>query len=170
MLTQLARNRGARVIGTVGSAAKSEISLSLGAGPVIDRSRQDFVIEAMRLTDGRGVDLVIDSLGGDILERSFDGLRPFGRVINIGEVAGYPKFDIRAKLYERSTSLAGFEFMHARPGSAQCQRGVEDIIGYLADVRLRIPISAMKPLAEAGRAHRLLETRQVSGKLLLSVG
>ena len=68
MLTQLARNRGARVIGTVGSAAKSEISLSLGAGPVIDRSRQDFVIEAMRLTDGRGVDLVIDSLGGDILE------------------------------------------------------------------------------------------------------
>lgn len=170
MLTQLARVKGARVIGTVGSAAKSEIPLSLGAEHVIDRSRQDFVAEAMRLTDGRGVDLVIDSLGADILERSFDALRPFGHVINIGEAAGYPKFDIRAKLYERSTSLAGFEFLHARPGSAQWQRGVVHIIDYLSDGSLRMPISAITPLAEAGRAHRLLETRQVSGKLLLSVG
>ena len=57
-----------------------------------------------------------------------------------------------------------------QPGSAQWQRGVEHIIGYLSDGRLRMPISAITPLAEAGRAHRLLESRQVSGKLLLSVG
>lgn len=170
MLTQLARIKGARIIGTAGSAAKAEIPLSFGAHHVIDRSQQDFVAEAMRLTDGRGVDLVIDSLGAEILERSFDALRPFGRVINISEAAGYPKFDIRAKLYERSTSLAGFEFLHARPGSSRWRRGVKAILGYLSDGHLRMPIAAILPLAEAGRAHRMLESRQVSGKLLLSVG
>lgn len=170
MLTQIARIRGARIIGTVGSAAKAELPLAFGADHVIDRSERDFVAEAIRLTQGRGVDLVIDSLGADVLERSFDALRPFGRLINIGEAAGYPGFDIRAKLYQRSTSLAGFEFLHARPGSEQWRKGVREVLGWLDDGRINMPIAGIYPLAEAGRAHRLLETRQVSGKLLLSVG
>lgn len=170
MLTQIARLKGATVIGTVGSAGKAERPLSFGAHHVIDRSEKDFVAEAMRLTKGRGVDLVIDSLGAEILERSFDALRPFGRVINIGEAAGYPHFDIRAKLYERSTSLAGFEFLHAGPGSPAWRRGIKAILAYLADGRLRMPIEAILPLAEAGKAHKLLESRKVSGKLLLDAG
>lgn len=169
MLTQIARLKGASVIGTVGSAGKAERPLAYGAHRVIDRSRDDFVAEAMRLTKDRGVDLVIDSLGADILERSFDALKPFGRVINIGEAAGYPDFDIRAKLYQRSTSLAGFEFLHARPGSPAWRRGIKAILSYLADGRLRMPIEAIIPLAEAGRAHKLLESRKVSGKLLLDL-
>jgi NADPH2:quinone reductase len=84
MLTQLARLKGAHVIGTVGSRGKAQRPLAFGAAHVIDRSAEDFVAEAMRLTKDRGVDLVIDSLGAEILERSFDVLRPFGRVINIG--------------------------------------------------------------------------------------
>ncbi len=170
MLTQLARLKGAQVIGTVGSPGKAERPLEFGAHHVIDRSDKDFVAEVMRVTRGRGVDLVIDSLGAEILERSFDVLRPFGRVINIGEAAGYPNFDIRAKLYQRSTSLAGFEFLHARPGSPGWRRGIKAILGFLADGRLRMPIEAILPLAQAGKAHRLLESRQVSGKLLLDVG
>jgi NADPH2:quinone reductase len=170
MLTQIARLKGATVIGTVGSAGKADRPLAYGAHHVIDRSRKDFVTEVMRLTKGRGVDLVIDSLGAEILEKSFDTLKPFGRVINIGEAAGYPHFDIRAKLYQRSTSLAGFEFLHARPGSPNWRRGIKSILSYLALGRLNMPIEAIFPLAEAGKAHRLLETRQVSGKLLLDVG
>jgi NADPH2:quinone reductase len=169
MLTQIARLKGATVIGTVGSAAKVERPLAYGAHHVIDRSREDFVAEAMRLTKGRGVDLVIDSLGADILEKSFDALKPFGCVINIGEAAGYPHFDIRAKLYERSTSLAGFEFLQAVPGSPAWRRGTKAIVSFLADGTLRMPIEAIFPLAEAGKAHKLLESRQVSGKLLLDV-
>jgi NADPH:quinone reductase len=170
MLTQLARLKGAHVIGTVGSPGKAELPLTFGAHHVIDRSAEDFVTEAMRLTQGRGVDLVIDSLGAEILEKSFDALRPFGRVINIGEAAGYPHFDIRAKVYQRSTSLAGFEFLHAKPGSPGWRRGIKAILAYLADGRLRMPIEAVLPLAQAGKAHRLLESRQISGKLLLDVG
>ncbi|MGE0240390.1 MAG: zinc-binding alcohol dehydrogenase family protein [Parvibaculaceae bacterium] len=170
MLTQLARLAGAVVIGTVGSAVKGERPLAYGAHHVIDRSAQDFVAETMRITKGRGVDLVIDSLGADILERSFDALRPFGRVINIGEAAGYPSFDIRAKLYQRSTSLAGFELLHAKPGSPAWRRGLKAVLAYLEEGRLTMPIEAVLPLADAGKAHKLLESRQVSGKLLLEVG
>lgn len=169
MLTQIARRKGAVVIGTVGSAGKAERPLSYGAHHVIDRSKQDFVVETIRLTRGRGVDLVIDSLGAEILEKSFDALKPFGRVINIGEAAGYPHFDIRAKLYQRSTSLAGFEFLHAKPGSPGWRRGIKAIVASLADGTLRMPIEAIFPLAEAGNAHKLLESRQVSGKLLLDM-
>ena len=79
---------------------------------------------ALDFTDGKGIDLVIDSLGGEILERSFDALRTYGRVINICEAAGYPEFAIRPKLYERSTSLACFELHHAAPGSPRWRRGV----------------------------------------------
>jgi NADPH:quinone reductase len=157
------------VIGTVGSMAKAERPLNFGAHHVIDRSRHDFVVEAMRLTENRGVDLVIDSLGSDILERSFDALRRFGKVISIGEAAGDPYFDIRAKLYERSTSLAGFEFLHAHPGSPAWRRGIRAILARLAEGSLHMPIEAIMPLREAARAHRLLESRKVSGKLLLDV-
>jgi NADPH2:quinone reductase len=169
MLTQFAAAKGATVIGTVGSAAKAERPLAYGAYHVIDRSSRDFVAEAMRLTESRGVDLVIDSLGADILERSFDALRPFGKVINIGEAAGDPHFNIRAKLYQRSTSLAGFEFLHARPGSPAWRRGIKAIITRLVKGSLRMPIEAIIPLREVARAHRLLESRKVSGKLLLDV-
>lgn len=169
MLTQFASARGAMVIGTVGSAGKAKRPLEYGAAHVIDRSTHDFVAEVMRLTKGRGADLVIDSLGGEILERSFDALRTFGRIINIGEAAGDPDFNIRAKLYQRSTSLAGFEFLHARPGSPGWRRGIKAILAGLADGNLRIPIEAILPFSDVGRAHRLLESRQVSGKLLLDV-
>lgn len=168
MLTQIARDMGINVIGTVGNAAKARRPAELGA-QVIDRSRSDFVAETMALTERRGVDLVIDSLGAAHLERSFDCLKSFGRVINIGEAGGYPDFDIRAKLYERSTSLAGFEFLHAVPGSRRWTHSVVDILDGFSSGRFVMPIERIFPLAAVANAHELLETRGVSGKLLLEV-
>ena len=169
MLTQFARRKGLDVIGTVGSSAKAALPLSYGARHVIDRSQSDFVAETIRLTGAAGVDLVIDSLGAEFLESSFDCLRPFGRVINIGEAGGYPNFDIRAKLYERSTSLAGFEFLHANPGSPAWERSVADILSAFARREVELPVDAVYPLARAADAHDRLASRQVSGKLLLEV-
>jgi NADPH2:quinone reductase len=168
-VTQLAKALGARVVGTAGSAAKTARALALGADRVIDRSREDFVAATLDFTDGRGVDLVIDSLGFDVLPRSFDVLRPFGRVINIGEAAGYPDFPIRPKLYERSTSLAGFELLHARPGSPRWRRGIRYVLDALLQGRLAIPIEARYPMDRGADMHRHLEGRGVSGKLLLEV-
>lgn len=168
-LSQLGAVAGASVIGTVGSAAKTRLPRRYGASLVIDRSREDFVSAAMKFTGGRGVDLVIDSLGADILPRSFDALRPYGRVINIGEAAGEPEFAVRKKLYERSTSLSGFELLHAVPGSRVWQQGVDVVMKLAVRGRLKIPIAGVFPLADCARLHEIFEGRGTSGKLLLEV-
>jgi NADPH2:quinone reductase len=168
-LIQIARILGARVLGTVGSAAKGEVPLRLGAERIVDRSREDFVDAAMEATGGRGVDLVIDSLGGEILPRSFDALRTYGRVINIGEASGEPDFAVRKKLYERSTSLAGFEVLHARPGSARWRRGVRFVLASVAAGRLSIPVGMVRPLEGVAELHRALESRGTTGKAVALV-
>lgn len=169
VLTQLAVAAGARVIGTVGSRAKAQRALALGSERVVVRGGEDFVAAAMEATAGRGVDLVIDSLGADILPRSFDALRPFGRVINIGEAAGEPDFPVRKKLYERSTSLSGFEVLHAEPGSSRWRRGVRRVTEALAAGTLEVPIEDIYPLVDVAKAQARLEGRGVRGKLLIAV-
>lgn len=169
-LVQLARLAGARAIGTVGSASKVETAKAYGAHRVVVRSEEDFVAVALEETLGRGVDLVVDSLGADILSRSFDALRRFGRLINIGEAAGDPDFPVRAKLYERSTSMAGFELLHAEPGSPVWRRGLREVIDAIASGRLTLPIAAEFPVSEIREAHRFLESRGTVGKVLISVG
>lgn len=168
-LSQLGTVAGATVIGTVGSAAKTRLPRRYGASLVIDRSREDFVAAAMKFTGGRGVDLVIDSLGADVLPRSFDALRTYGRVINIGEAAGEPEFPVRKKLYERSTSLSGFEVLHAVPGSRIWRQGVDVVMTLAARGRLKIPLAGVFPLADCARLHESFEGRGTSGKLLLEV-
>ncbi|GEO15099.1 quinone oxidoreductase family protein [Microvirga aerophila] len=169
-LTQLARQAGAHIIGTVGTKAKAQRPLEYGAHRVITRDTEDFVAAVMEETDGRGADLVIDSLGADILPRSFDALRPFGRVINIGEAAGEPDFPIRKKLYERSTSLSGFELIHAEPGSLRWQSAVQEIVAIIEQGQLQMPIAREFLLEDIRDAQAYLEDRGASGKVLIKVG
>lgn len=166
---QIARILGARVIGTVGSAAKAAIPAQYGADVVVDRSRDDFVDAALAATGGRGVDLVIDSLGGEVLPRSFDALRTYGRVVNIGEASGEPDFPVRKKLYERSTSMAGFEVLHADPGSPRWARGVRFVLGNVAAGRLAIPVGLVRPLERIADLHAALEDRATTGKAVAVV-
>jgi len=169
VLTQMATRLGGRVIGTVGSPAKAEAARRMGAHRVVVRGQEDFVAVAMSETRGRGVDFVIDSLGGEILPRSFDALRPFGRVINIGEAAGEPEFPVRKTLYQRSTALAGFEVLHAEPGSRRWGRGVRSVVEAIAGGDLHVPIVATYPFAEICDAQARLEARGVAGKIVVAV-
>jgi NADPH:quinone reductase len=169
MVTQLASAAGARVLGTVGSVPKAARPLEFGACRVVTRDSEDFVEAVMSETRGRGVDLVIDSIGGDVLERSFDAVRPFGRVISIGEASGEPEFAIRKKLYERSTSLSGFEVLHAQPGSRRWRRSIAAIVDALAAGTLNVPIAKVFPLGEIRKAQAYLEGRTAAGKVLLAV-
>ena len=168
-LMQLIPLAGAVAIGTVGSAAKRDLPQRLGASLVIDRSREDFVEAALSFTGGAGVDLVIDSLGADVLPRSFDALRRFGRLINIGEAAGEPEFEVRKKLYERSTSMAGFEVLHAEPGTDRWTRGVDVISAHVASGDLRVPVDRVVPFAEISAAHEALAGRTTAGKVVLEI-
>jgi NADPH2:quinone reductase len=169
-VTQLAVAAGATVIGTVSRAGKGDRALRYGARLVIDRSGQDFVEETRRFTGGKGVDLVIDSLGADVLPKSIGLLRTYGHAINIGEAAGYPDFDIRAKLYENSTSMAGFEVLHAMRVPGVWQAGIDAVLGSLACGTLEMPVEGVFPFDAVQDLHRRLESRTVSGKLLLQIG
>lgn len=168
-LVQLVTLAGGVAIGTVGSASKRELPQNRGAALVIDRSRDDFVSAVLSFTGGAGVDLVIDSLGAEILPRSFDALRRFGRLINIGEAAGEPDFAVRKKLYERSTSMAGFEVLHAEPGTDRWSRGVEVIGAHVANGDVSVPVDRILPLTEISEAHAALEGRTTVGKVVLEV-
>jgi len=167
---QIARLLGATVIGTVGSAAKRRLPLAMGARLVVDRGTDDFVEAAMEVTSGRGVDLVIDSLGGEILPRSFDALRHYGRLINIGEAAGEPDFPVRKKLYERSTSMAGYELLHATPGSPGWRGGLRAVTSWIASGQLTMPIGGTYPMERIADVHAAFEDRTGEGKQLLRIG
>lgn len=169
-LLQFARHAGATVIGTVSTPQKARLAIELGADRIIARDSEDFVEVAMEVTQGKGVDLVIDSLGGSILPRSFDALRPFGHLINIGEAAGEPNFEVRKKLYERSTSFAGFELIHAEPGSRGWRASVRKVVQSIETGRLRIPTAGEYPIERIGDAQTFLESGKVSGKLLIEIG
>ena len=169
MVTQLARQMGARVIGTVSSNSKGKQALAYGAERVVNRSEEDFVNAALEFTGGRGVDLVIDSLGGQTGYRSLDALRHYGRLINIGEAEGLPVENLRDKLYERSTSFAGFETIHAMQNPVAWRKGVEYVTIAFAEGKLDLPIAAVFPLEKCREMHEKMESRTVSGKLLLKM-
>ena len=170
---QLAADAGARVIGTTYSPHKVQMAKEHGAQHVIDRNLQDYAEAVMEVTDGKGVNLVINSLGGQTLWRDFDLLDYYGQVVNIGEAEDWPSGDLRElrdKMYRRTSSFTCFELLHAMPGSPRWNRGVEHVTGRLADGRLRVPVAQEFPFAQCADMYRALESRKTQGKLLLDVG
>jgi NADPH2:quinone reductase len=170
MVVQMARNAGARVIGTVSTEKKAELANSLGAGDVINYTQQDFETEVMRLTDGRGVDVVYDSVGKTTFDKGLKVIRPRGLMVLIGQSSGpVPPFD--PTILNRSGSL----FL-TRPSLAHYLATREELLWRAGEVldmaasgRLQVQISAVYPLEEAGRAQADLESRGTTGKLLLRV-
>jgi NADPH2:quinone reductase len=168
LVTQIARLRGATVYGTVGSPGKAVLARQAGAAETIDYTRQDFEAEIKRLTNGRGVDVVYDSVGKDTFEKSLNCLRPRGMLalfgFSSGPVAPFDPAVLGAK---------GSLFL-TRPGLNQyiatreelVQR-TSDLFAWLALGALRPRIDRVLPLAEAADAHRELEARRTAGKILL---
>lgn len=168
LVTQIARLRGATVYGTVGSEAKAAIARKAGAAATIDYRTQDFEAEIKKLTDGRGVDVVYDSVGKDTFDKSLNSLRPRGMLalfgFSSGPVAPFDPAVLGAK---------GSLFL-TRPGLNQYIATREELVGraqdlfaWLAAGKLEITIDRVFRLAEAADAHRALESRRTAGKLLL---
>ncbi len=166
--TQLAVKAGATVIGTVGTAGKENRPLDYGAARVINLNLDDFVAAAMEMTGGAGVDFAIDSLGASTLDRTFDAVRCLGQVINIGEAEGAPYDNIRDRVLRRSQSFTRFSLGHVMERPDLWSRGMEYVLAALEDGSLEAPIVDRFPLDDVAEMHRRLESRQVTGKLLLS--
>lgn len=167
MVVQLAVRAGARVFGTVGTAGKEKLPLEYGAERVFNLHDDDFVAGALGLTDGHGVHLAIDSLGAGTLNKTYDVVRPMGHVINIGEAEGEPYNNIRERILPKSLSFTRFHLDHVGVGSQIWWRGVDHVLGGLSEGWLNIPIVAEYKLSQAGEMHAHLESRSVSGKLVL---
>jgi NADPH:quinone reductase len=168
MVTQMARLRGARVIGTVGSDEKAEVAREAGAQDVIVYTREDFDTAVRRLTDGRGVDVVYDSVGRDTFDRSLNCLRPRGLLALFGFSSGpVAPFDpavlgIKGSLFLTRPGLN----QHIATRDELLQRA-GDVLTWLAEGRLTLHIDRVLPLAEAALAHTALEARRTTGKVLL---
>lgn len=168
-VTQLATKAGARVIGTLGTKGKEALPLDYGAERVVNNREEDFVAACMAFTDGRGIDVAIDSLGATTLDRTYDVMRNLGHVINIGEAEGEPFKNIRERILPKSLSFTRFHLQHVGPGSPLWEQGRRDVMQGISDGWLNVPIVARFPLSQAAEMHRQLEGRNASGKLLLAI-
>jgi NADPH2:quinone reductase len=168
LVVQMAKNLGARVIGTVSSEEKGQCAREAGADEVVVFTQTDFEAETKRLTNGKGVDVVYDGVGKATFEKGLNALRPRGMLVLFGSSSGpVPPVDPvtlseKGSLYMARTTLAHFtatrEELVARSS---------EIFAMIAAGSLKPRIAKTYPLAEAPQAHRDLEARKLTGKLLL---
>jgi NADPH2:quinone reductase len=168
LVVQMARMLGARVIGTVSTEAKAAMAREAGANEVVLYNTQDFAAEAKRLTGGRGVDVVYDSVGAATFLKSLDSLRPRGMLVSFGNASG-PVPAVEPLLLSQKGSLfltrPTLSHYAATPEELQWRAG--EVLNWIAAGRLKIHIHRIYNLAEAAQAHLDLESRATSGKLLL---
>ena len=168
LLTQLAKKRGAHVIGTVSTEAKGELARAAGVDQVVLYTRDSFEQAARRATGGEGVDVVYDSVGKTTFAESLDSLRPRGCLVLFGQSSG-PVPPVDPGLLSRKGSL-----YLTRPGLAHYIADRQELLARAGDLfallengSLSIRIDRKLSLDDAPQAHRLLESRATSGKLLL---
>lgn len=169
-LTQLAKLAGATVIGTVGTPGKEKRAMEYGADRVINRQEEDFVQATLSFTDGRGVDKIVDSTGGSILDRSFEAIRPLGHVVSYGEAEGRPFTNLWERLVKKSLTFTRLHLGHINHKSDAWEKGAEAVFGLVKDGALKVPIERVFPMNDVHAMYDRLESRQVSGKLLLQIG
>ena len=168
LLVQMAHGIGARVIGTVSTEEKAKLAREAGADDVILYTQTDFEAETRRLTGGRGVDVVYDSVGKTTFEKGLDILRPRGYMVLFGGSSGpVPPFDLiqlsqKGSLYVTRPTLTHYvatrEDLEMRAGA---------VFSMIATGKLKLRIAHTYPLEDATQAHRDLEARRTTGKLLL---
>jgi len=168
LLVQMAHNIGARVIATVSTEEKSKLARDAGADEIILYSQTDFESETRKLTGGKGIDVVYDSVGKTTFEKGLNLLRPRGMMVLFGGSSGaVPPLDPitltqKGSLFLTRPSLGNYiatrEELRARSSA---------VLGMIASGKLKLRIEHTYPLAEAQRAHRELEGRKTTGKLLL---
>jgi NADPH2:quinone reductase len=168
LLCQLAKMRGATVIGTVSTEEKAKLARGTGADEVILYTEQDFAEETDRITGGEGVHVVYDSVGKDTFDKSLDALRPRGYMVLFGASSGpVPPFDLQVLNQKGGLYVT-------RPALAQYTATREELLWraqslftWIGQNNLDVRIGGTYKLSEADQAHRDLEGRKTTGKLIL---
>ena len=167
LLSQIAKRRGARVIGCVSSDVKAELARRAGCDEVIRYDQVDFKDEVMRLTGGRGVQVAYDSVAAATYRQSLGCLAPRGYLVLYGNASGpVTSFDPRL-LNEGSCFLTRPTLAHYILDEGELEARADDLFGWIAASELDVRIHKRYPLRDAAQAHRDLQSRATSGKLLL---
>lgn len=161
---------GAHVVTTAGSVEKTRAGLRLGAHAAINYRSQDFVAATLEATGGRGVDVILDVVGADYLTRNLECLAPDGHLVIIGGTAGPASLDIGYLMSKRASVSA--TMLRSRPlhQKADIIAGVtRDVLPLFASGAVRVVVDSVIPMAEAARAHQLVESKRTVGKVVLEL-
>lgn len=170
LLIQIAKLRGARVFATTSTEEKAALAREAGADEVILYTEQDFAAEVRRLTDGRGVQVVYDGVGRATFDRSLDSLARRGMMVLFGQSSGpVPPFDPAVLNAKGSIYLTRPSLFHYIAEREELAARAGDVLGWIQEGRLKLRIGLELPLSEAAEAHRALEGRSTTGKVLLLV-
>jgi NADPH2:quinone reductase len=168
LLTQWAKRLGLCVIGVVGSAAKAGLAAKQGCDFVIVASEESFTDGVKRLTAGAGVDIVFEGLGGSVFHDSLTVIKPFGQIVNLGQVAeGLPSVNLADLGPARSLSVSVpgvFAYVRTHP---DLQGAADEVFGLIERGELQVRIGGRFALRDAPEAHRALESRKTTGSLVL---
>ena len=168
LLVQMAKMRGATVIGTAGSEEKAKLAKGAGADEVILYKEQDFVEETSRITGGEGVDVVYDSVGKDTFDGGLDCLKPRGYMVLFGASSGpVPPVDPQTLNSKGSLFLTRPSLARHTLTREELLWRAESILSWIGNNSLEVRIGGTYPLSEAAQAHRDLEARKTTGKLIL---
>ena len=168
LLTQMAKMQGARALGTVSTQVKASLAAEAGADHAILYTSHDFEAEVKRFTDGRGVQVVYDGVGKTTYEQSMNCLVPRGYFVLFGAASGpVPPLDPQVLSAKGSLFLTRPTMGHYIATRDELLWRAEDVLEWVASGRLKVRIDSTFPLADAGEAHRRLESRQSAGKILL---
>ncbi len=169
VLTQWAKLLGATVIGTVGNEEKAEIASAAGLDHAILYRNVDFVSAVREITDGRGVDVAYDGIGGPTLLKTFDAVRSFGTVASVGQAGGpIPPIEVAQLGPRRSLSLSRPSVFGYMTEVEAYRAAATAFLSRLEQGQLRASVGAVYPLADAAEAHRDLEARSTTGSILLA--
>ena len=168
LLVQIAKNIGVRVIGTVSTEDKAHVAREAGADEVILYEQVDFEAEVKRLTNGKGVDVVYDSVGKTTFDKGLNCLRRRGYMVLCGQSSGaVPPFDPQALNAKGSLFLTRPTLAHYIADRAELSQRANDLFQWMRAGKLKVRIDSTFPLAQTADAHRHLESRKATGKVLL---
>jgi NADPH2:quinone reductase len=168
LLIQLAKRAGARVFGTVSTEEKAALARAAGADAVILYTREDFEAEVKKATEGQGVHVVYDSVGATTWEKSLNVLRPLGMLVLYGQSSGVvPPFNAGLLAQKGSLFLTRPTLFHYVADRASLEWRAGEVLGAVRDGSLKLRVEHSFALQDAAEAHRALEGRRTTGKVVL---
>ena len=170
LAVQLARLMGAgKVLGTASRASKLELVSRLGADAAINYTEENWVEQVKQATDGKGANIVLEMVGGQIAEQSLQALAPYGRMVVFGRASGEVAQFTGVQLMYKNQAIIGYWLSAWMQRPDRIAHAVSELMRYLAAGQLEIVVGATFPLAEAAAAHRAIAARQTTGKVVLLV-